>query len=103
MPTGRVKIFHDDRHFGFITSSDGRDVFVGADAVSGGSLRSGDAVEFDLDSGDQPGGGARAVSVKVTKPAPQDNPIGRTMSPPPSWDELEEVDRQRRAARRRRR
>lgn len=102
MPTGRVKVFHDDRKFGFITAADGRDVFVGADAVDGGSLRSGDVVEFDLDDSEQPGG-ARARSVRVTKSAPQDNPIGRTMSPPPSWDELEEMDRQRRAARRRRR
>lgn len=103
MPTGRVKVYHDDRHFGFITSAEGRDVFVGADQIDGGSLRSGDVVEFDLDQAEQPGGGARALSVRVTKSAPQNNPIGRTMTAPPSWDQLEEVDRQRRAARRRRR
>jgi hypothetical protein len=41
--------------------------------------------------------------VTVTKAAPAANPVGRTMANPPSWDELEERERQRRMARRRRR
>ena len=102
MPTGRVKVFHSERNFGFVIDDEnGRDVFVRGDDVEGGVLNSGDLVEFELSENDDNRKAARAV--KVTRPAPPDNPVGRTMAPPPSWDELEERDRQRRQARRRRR
>lgn len=101
MTTGRVKVFNAERNFGFLTTSDGDEVYVPGDAVEGGALRSGDEVEFEIA---EPEGGKRAATgVTVTKQAPADNPVGRTMVAPPTWDELEERERQRRAARRRRR
>jgi cold shock CspA family protein len=101
MPTGRVKVFHSDRNFGFLTTSDGDEVYVAGEQVTGGPLRSGDEVDFEFSDPDA--GKRAATGVTVTKQAPADNPVGRTMAPPPSWDELEERERQRRAARRRRR
>jgi cold shock CspA family protein len=101
MPTGRVKVFHADRKFGFVTTSDGDEVYVSGDQVSDGTLRSGDEVEFEVESGER--GRSVATGVTVVKQAPADNPVGRTMAAPPSWDELEERERQRRMARRRRR
>jgi cold shock protein len=100
MATGHVKVFHDDRKYGFVTTEEGEDLYVHADNVDGGALKSGDVVEFEIaeDEGDQ-----SAVGVKVVKSAPSANPVGRTLASPPSWDELEERERQRRAARRRRR
>ena len=101
MPTGRVKVFHADRKFGFVTTSDGEEVYVPGDQVAGQTLRSGDEVEFELEAGER--GRPTATGISVVKQAPADNPIGRTMAAPPSWDELEERERQRRMARRRRR
>lgn len=101
MPTGRVKVFHADRNFGFVTTSEGGEVYVAGDQVSGDALRAGDVVEFEITEGDD--GKRAATSVVVTKQAPAGSPVGRTMAAPPSWDELEEHERQRRMARRRRR
>ena len=101
MPTGHVKIFSTERKFGFVTSSDGDELYVSANEVEGGSLRSGDEVEYEVSEGER--GRRIATGVKVTKQAPADNPVGRTMAAPPSWEELEERERQRRMARRRRR
>ncbi len=101
MPTGRVKVFHADRNYGFITTEDGGEAYVPGTAVSSGTLRSGDEVEFEIGEGE--GRRPVAAAVTVTKPAPAANPVGRTMANPPSWDELEERERQRRMARRRRR
>jgi cold shock CspA family protein len=101
MPTGRVKVFHADRNYGFLTTSEGDELYVAGDQVEGGSLRSGDEVEYEL--GESENGKRAATGVTVTKQAPADNPVGRTMQNPPSWEELEEKERQRRMARRRRR
>jgi cold shock CspA family protein len=101
MPTGRVKVFNPERKFGFITAEDGNELYVTADAVPGGVLHSGDEVEFEAQESEK--GRAQAASVTVTKKAPADNPVGRTMANPPSWDQLEERERQRRQNRRRRR
>ena len=101
MPTGRVKVFHAERNFGFVTTAEGDEVYVAGDQVEGGALRSGDEVEFEVS--DPEGGKRAATGVTVTKAAPADNPVGRTMAAPPSWEELEERERQRRMARRRRR
>ena len=102
MPTGRVKIFHEKPSYGFVVNDeDGQDLYVTGDQIEGGTLRSGDEVEFEIvetDNGDK-----EARTVKVTKQAPEDNPVGRTMKPPPTWDQLEERERQRRQQRRRRR
>ncbi|MEX0868561.1 MAG: cold shock domain-containing protein [Nitriliruptoraceae bacterium] len=101
MPTGHVKVFHAEDNYGFIVASDGNEFYVSGDAVASGSLQSGDHVEFETQESDR--GQRSAVGVKVTKSAPAENPVGRTMAAPPSWDELEERERQRRMARRRRR
>jgi len=101
MPTGRVKVFHADRNFGFITVDDGSEAYVAATEVASGQLRPGDEVEFEL--GESEGRRRAATGVTITKAAPAANPVGRTMANPPSWDELEERERQRRMARRRRR
>lgn len=101
MPTGRVKIYNDERNFGFLVTNDGDDLFVHGDQVQDGPLRPGDEVEFEVAEGEH--GSRSATAVTVTNRAPEDSPVGRTMAAPPSWDELRERERQRRAARRRRR
>lgn len=101
MPTGRVKVYNPERKFGFITADDGAELYVSADAVADGGLHSGDEVEFEAVETEK--GRNHAASVTVTKKAPTDNPVGRTMANPPSWDQLEERERQRRQNRRRRR
>ena len=101
MPTGRVKLFHADRNFGFVTTDEGQELYVSGQQVGNGPLRPGDEVEFEIADTEQ--GRKAATGVTVTKQAPEDNPVGRTMLAPPSWEELEERERQRRMARRRRR
>lgn len=101
MPTGRVKVFHADRNYGFITVDEGGEAYVPGTAVTSGALQPGDEVEFEIGEGE--GRRQVAATVTVTKAAPAANPVGRTMANPPSWDELEERERQRRMARRRRR
>ena len=101
MATGTVKVFHTDRNFGFLTTERGANIYVHGDHVEGGALTPGDVVEYEVS--EEEGSGQAATSVTVVKSAPDANPIGRTMSPPPTWDDLEDVDRQRRQSRRRRR
>jgi cold shock protein len=101
MPTGRVKVFHTERNYGFVTTAQGDELYVAGDQVSGEPLRSGDEVEYEVSESET--GKRAASSVVVTKQAPPNNPVGRTMVAPPSWDDLEEHERQRRMARRRRR
>ncbi len=102
MPTGHVKVFHTDRNFGRITDEGGGEVIFDQDAVEDGSAGSGDQVEFEIAESDNPRD-RRATTVTITKKAPEDHPVGRTLAEPPSWDALVEADRQRRQARRRRR
>lgn len=100
MPTGRIRMFDAKRRFGFLVAEDGDEYYVPATA-SAGTLGAGDEVEFEPA---ETSGNRRAVaSVTVTRPAPAGSPVGRTMAPPPSWDSLEDAERQRRMARRRRR
>ena len=101
MPTGRVKVFNEQRNFGFVSAENGEEVFFHADVVKGDGPTSGAVVEYELEETDN--GDKRASTLTVVKPAPADNPVGRTLSPPPTWEELEERERQRRQARRRRR
>jgi cold shock protein len=104
MPTGRVKVFHTDRDFGFIQPIEGGDdIFVHASSlVSDPPPRPGDVVEYELEANDD---GPKATAVRVMERAPADNPAGRlvTGGGPPTWDELEEIDRHRRTQRRHRR
>ena len=53
MAIGTVKFFNDDKGFGFITPENGgQDVFVHVSALArGGSLREGDKVSFELQTG----------------------------------------------------
>ena len=66
MATGTVKWFSNQKGYGFITSSEGKDVFVHHSAILGEgykSLQEGQAVEFEVtqsDKGDQ----AKDVAVK---------------------------------------
>ncbi len=101
MPSGRVKVFHEDRKYGFVIDDEaGKDYYVHADDTPGGALNSGDLVEFELNEEDEK---PRARAVKVTKAAGPGQPIGQVLVEPPSYEELEERERARRAARRRRR
>ncbi len=100
MPTGRVKVFHADREFGFLTAEDGEEVYVHVGDVDGSGLRSGDEVSYEMGEGDN---GPKAIDVEVVRAAPEDNPVGRTISAPPVWSDLQERDRRRRQNRRRRR
>jgi len=101
MPTGRIRMFDAKRRFGFVVAEDGDEFYVGADAVSAGAVHSGDEVEFEVT--ESLTGRRAAAGVKVLKAAPAGSPVGRTMAPPPAWDVLEDRERQRRMARRRRR
>jgi CspA family cold shock protein len=54
MEKGTVKWFNGAKGFGFITRSNGEDVFVHFRSISGGgykTLNEGDRVEFDVEQG----------------------------------------------------
>jgi cold shock protein len=100
MPTGRIRMFDAKRRFGFLVTEEGDEYYVPATATTA-ALGAGDQVEFEAA---ETAGNRRAVSsVTVLRAAPAGSPVGRTMAPPPSWDTLEDAERQRRMARRRRR
>ncbi|MBW3577337.1 MAG: cold shock domain-containing protein [Actinobacteria bacterium] len=103
MPTGRVKVFDEERNFGFVQPIEGgEDVYVHASTLEGTVLRSGDVIEYDVQEGDD---GPQATSVRIAERAPEDNPAGRVVvgGPPPTWDELEQIEREKRQRRRQRR
>lgn len=63
MPTGKVKWFSDKKGYGFITSEDGKDVFVHHTGIVGEgrkTLNEGDEVEFEVKQGPK---GEQAVNV----------------------------------------
>jgi len=52
MPTGIVKWFNSQKRFGFITPDDGgKDLFVHANSIEGGSLRDNDQVNYEVGEG----------------------------------------------------
>ena len=54
MSTGKVKWFNAEKGYGFITSEDGKDVFVHFSAIQGDGFKSldeGQAVTYDLTEG----------------------------------------------------
>ena len=64
MPKGKVKWFSDQKGYGFITSENGKDVFVHHTAIQGDgfkSLSEGQEVEFEITPGPK---GEQAVNVK---------------------------------------
>ena len=59
---GKVKWYHPKKGFGFITTDDGKDVFVHYTAIPKGVyLHEGDEVEFEVEEGEK---GSKAVDVK---------------------------------------
>ena len=63
MANGTVKWFNESKGFGFITSSDGTDVFAHYSAIAGSgfkTLAEGDAVSFEVIQGDK---GPKAVNI----------------------------------------
>ena len=64
MATGTVKWFNNEKGYGFISQSDGADVFVHYSAIESAgykSLEEGQAVEFEVQQGDK---GLQATSVR---------------------------------------
>ena len=64
MATGTVKWFNSEKGYGFISQTDGVDVFVHHSAIQMGGYRSleeGQAVEFDVQEGEK---GLQAANVR---------------------------------------
>ncbi len=70
MPEGTVKWFNQRKGYGFISTKDGKDIFVHYSNISGEgfkSLAEGDPVTFEIVNGEK---GPRAENV-VSKSAPK--------------------------------
>lgn len=69
VPTGKVKWFDADKGFGFLSQSDGPDVYVHADALPEGvtTLKAGTRVEFGIAQGRR---GDQALQVRVLDAPP---------------------------------
>ena len=67
MAVGKVKWFNSEKGFGFITSEEGKDIFVHFSAINADgykTLEEGQTVEFDVVEGDR---GPQAANVTVVE------------------------------------
>jgi cold shock protein len=67
MHTGKIKKVVSERGFGFISDTDGREVFFHRSSLTEGqfdALKEEDAVEFEIENSPK---GPRAIDVKVVK------------------------------------
>ncbi len=68
MPTGKVKFYDEEKGFGFITSDEGKEVFLHASALPAGVvIKAGAKLEFGIADGKR---GAQALSVRVIEAPP---------------------------------
>ena len=66
--SGTVKWFNDSKGYGFVTTWDGKDVFVHYSAITGGgfkSLKEGEEVTFEVQDGPK---GPQAANVERVNP-----------------------------------
>ncbi|MGI0118517.1 cold-shock protein [Zooshikella sp. RANM57] len=62
MSTGTVKFFNTTKGFGFITPSEGKDLFFHKNDIQGPTPRDGDKVEFEIGQSQK---GPCAINVQV--------------------------------------
>lgn len=69
MPTGKVRFYDQEKGFGFLSSDEGKDVYVPRSALPAGvdNLSRGARVEFDIVAGRR---GDQALHVRLLEPAP---------------------------------
>ncbi len=66
MAKGRVKWFNEQKGYGFIEESGGKEIFVHFSGIQGDGFKNlyeGQAVEFDIEQGEK---GPKAVNVVLT-------------------------------------
>ncbi|MBW4094350.1 MAG: cold shock domain-containing protein [Acidobacteria bacterium] len=69
MPTGKVKWYDNDKGFGFLTTDEGQEVFLHANALQPGvgEIKVGARMEFGVADGRK---GAQALSARLLEAAP---------------------------------